>query len=158
MDPKPEHSPEVVIDDTTNKHVTTTEKSCYFPYRFIIVSLLHLCNAIYYLQRNLISIAIIPISQEYKWDPSIKGYILAAFNAGYMITQIPGGYASKRFSGKWTLVIIGIMRSIFILLFPLSVRLGVGWAIATLIGMTVNQDSFIIRGWLIEWSKFSSNS
>jgi ACS family sodium-dependent inorganic phosphate cotransporter len=49
------------------------------------------------------SVAIIPMAAEFGWSASTAGAVQAAFFAGYLATQIPGGYASARVGGATTL-------------------------------------------------------
>lgn len=91
---------------------------CYVPRRHIFISLVVLLICLCYFIRVLLrfvlfnsrflvveiesffSVAILPLSQEYHWDPSTQGVILGSFYWGYIITQIPGGLLAKRFGGK----------------------------------------------------------
>jgi MFS transporter, ACS family, solute carrier family 17 (sodium-dependent inorganic phosphate cotransporter), other len=47
-----------------------------------------------------ISLAIIPMAQDFGWSPTISGIVQASFFWGYMLSQIPGGYASSRLGGR----------------------------------------------------------
>ena len=49
------------------------------------------------------SVAIIPMSQEFGWTASQRGMISSAFFWGYALTQVPGGMLANRFHGKWVL-------------------------------------------------------
>ena len=43
------------------------------------------------------SVAIIPMAQDFGWSPTTSGLVQSAFFAGYALTQVPGGYqAAKR--------------------------------------------------------------
>ena len=46
------------------------------------------------------SVAIIPMSQEFGWSGSQRGLISSAFFWGYALTQVPGGMLANRFHGK----------------------------------------------------------
>ena len=47
-----------------------------------------------------ISVAIIPMAEEYGWSSTISGLIQSSFFWGYMLTQIPGGYVTSRIGGR----------------------------------------------------------
>lgn len=47
--------------------------------------------------RLLMSVAIIPMSDEFGWTLTEKGYILSAFGMGYIATQVGGGYLAKSY-------------------------------------------------------------
>lgn len=70
------------------------------PQRVILTILLCIGVIIMYLQRVTLSIAIIPISDDNNWDHTTQGIVLCSFFAGYMATQIPGGWLAKRYGGK----------------------------------------------------------
>src|SRR5581483_10293142 len=44
--------------------------------------------------------AIIPLSSDEHYDPSVQGLILSAFFWGYIWTQLGGGWMADRFGGK----------------------------------------------------------
>lgn len=48
-----------------------------------------------------ISVAIIPMAQEYGWNASTAGLIQSSFFFGYMLSQIPGGWLSSKIGGRW---------------------------------------------------------
>lgn len=47
-----------------------------------------------------ISIAIIPMAQDFEWSPTVAGIVQSSFFYGYLLSQIPGGYASSLFGGR----------------------------------------------------------
>ena len=53
--------------------------------------------------RIAISIAIIPMAEDNGWSPTVQGAVMSAFFLGYVTLQIPAGYLSDRFGGKWVL-------------------------------------------------------
>ena len=46
------------------------------------------------------SVAIIPMAQQFGWNATVSGLVQSAFFYGYMFCQLPGGYLSTRFSGS----------------------------------------------------------
>ena len=55
------------------------------------------------IDRIAISIAIIPMAEENGWSSTVQGAVMSAFFLGYVTLQIPAGYLSDRFGGKWVL-------------------------------------------------------
>ena len=55
------------------------------------VALTALSVAICYADRSNISTAIIPMSEQFGWEPSWQGLILSMFFLGYLLTQMLGG-------------------------------------------------------------------
>jgi ACS family sodium-dependent inorganic phosphate cotransporter len=49
------------------------------------------------------SVAIIPMAQEFGWSPSVAGLVQSSFFWGYILSQLPGGYLSSRHGGRRTL-------------------------------------------------------
>jgi MFS transporter, ACS family, solute carrier family 17 (sodium-dependent inorganic phosphate cotransporter), other len=49
------------------------------------------------------SVAIIPMAQQFGWSPSVAGIVQSSFFYGYMASQLPSGYLANRFSGRWVL-------------------------------------------------------
>lgn len=68
-----------------------------------LIALCALGILISYADRSNISVAIIGMAQEFKWDKVLEGYILSSFFAGYAATQLLGGRMADLFGGKWVL-------------------------------------------------------
>ncbi|KAG1674590.1 hypothetical protein FOA52_001839 [Chlamydomonas sp. UWO 241] len=58
-----------------------------------------LCN----MDRICLSVAILPMSQEFGWHPSFQGVVQSAFLWGYMATQLLGGTLADKYGGKWVM-------------------------------------------------------
>ncbi|KAF8069573.1 ANTR6 [Scenedesmus sp. PABB004] len=46
------------------------------------------------------SVAIIPMAQDFGWSPSVAGLVQSAFFWGYIISQLPGGYLTSAHGGR----------------------------------------------------------
>jgi ACS family sodium-dependent inorganic phosphate cotransporter len=46
------------------------------------------------------SVAIIPMAQDFGWSPSVSGLIQSAFFWGYILSQLPGGYLTSKHGGR----------------------------------------------------------
>ncbi len=77
------------------------------------------------IDRIAISIAIIPMAEDNGWSATVQGAVMSAFFLGYVTLQIPAGYLSDRFGGKWVLGPGVLFWSLFILLTPASAGLGI---------------------------------
>ena len=64
------------------------------------------------------SVAIIPMAEEFGWDQTTRGIVLSSFFYGYLATQILGGWLADRFGGKIVLGVGVILWSVFTLLTP----------------------------------------
>lgn len=47
-----------------------------------------------------ISVAIIPMAQDFGWSPTTTGLVQSSFFYGYLLSQIPGGYIVSRYGGR----------------------------------------------------------
>ena len=105
--------------------------------RYSMVFLCFCAVFVCYIDRVNISIAIIPMAQEYGWDAGVQGIVLSCFYFGYMVTQLLGGYLADRFGGKLVLAVGVVWWSAFTILTPPAAAMGIGMLIATrvLMGM-----------------------
>ena len=88
---------------------------------FMTVLAVYICM----IDRFAISIAIIPMAEDNGWSPTVQGAVMSAFFLGYVTLQIPAGYLSDRFGGKWVLGLGVLFWSLFTLLTPASAALGI---------------------------------
>ena len=90
-----------------------------------LVSMTVLAVYICMIDRIAISIAIIPMAEDNGWSPTVQGAVMSAFFLGYVTLQVPAGYLSDRFGGKWVLGLGVLFWSLFTLLTPASAALGI---------------------------------
>jgi len=88
---------------------------------FMTVLAVYICM----IDRIAISIAIIPMAEDNRWSPTVQGAVMSAFFLGYVTLQVPAGYLSDRFGGKWVLGLGVLFWSLFTLLTPASAALGI---------------------------------
>ncbi|XP_004500238.1 sodium-dependent phosphate transport protein 1, chloroplastic isoform X2 [Cicer arietinum] len=95
-----------------------------FPKRWVIVILCFsaflLCN----MDRVNMSIAILPMSAEYNWNPTTVGLVQSSFFWGYLLTQIAGGIWADTVGGKQVLGFGVIWWSVATILTPVAAKLG----------------------------------
>jgi len=75
------------------------------------------------IDRIAISIAIIPMAADNGWSPTVQGAVMSAFFLGYVTLQIPAGYLSDRYGGKWVLGLGVLFWSLFTILTPAAAAL-----------------------------------
>ncbi|OIW09551.1 hypothetical protein TanjilG_30870 [Lupinus angustifolius] len=127
-DVKSEDEDVVVIEKSRdvldNVDATTSAWWEVFPKRWVIVILCFsaflLCN----MDRVNMSIAILPMSAEYNWNPSTVGLIQSSFFWGYLLTQIAGGIWADTVGGKQVLGFAVVWWSIATILTPVAAKLG----------------------------------
>ncbi len=91
-----------------------------WPARYRVVLLAALAVFICYMDRVVISVAIIPMAADYGWSAEEQGRVLSAFFVGYLLTQIAGGWMAERFGGKVVLGAGVVFWSFFTLLTPVA--------------------------------------
>ncbi|MCJ2007397.1 MFS transporter [Methylobacterium sp. HMF5984] len=69
--------------------------------RYLILLVLFAVTVLNYADRAIISIAGVPIAQEFGITPVQMGYILSAFSWSYVAAQLPGGWLLDRYGTKW---------------------------------------------------------
>lgn len=72
-----------------------------------------------YMDKAMISTAIIPISAEYQLSSTEAGFIMSAFFLSYSLTQIPSGWLADQFGAKAVLLTALSLTTVFALLFGL---------------------------------------
>ncbi|KAF6265210.1 major facilitator superfamily domain-containing protein [Scenedesmus sp. NREL 46B-D3] len=70
------------------------------PSRYKIILAGSLSFVICNMDKVNMSVAIIPMAQDFGWSPSVAGLVQSAFFWGYIISQLPGGYLTSRHSGR----------------------------------------------------------
>uniref|UniRef100_A0A0A1X5M3 Putative inorganic phosphate cotransporter n=2 Tax=Zeugodacus cucurbitae TaxID=28588 RepID=A0A0A1X5M3_ZEUCU len=90
------------------------DKGPRFGIRHIQTVLLFFCATVAFMSRLNISVAIVamtnaastnPNFEEFDWTEKQKSYIISCFYWGYVITQFPGGYLSRRYGAK---IVMGV--------------------------------------------------
>ena len=84
----------------------------------LAIRLVAMCFAatfVCYIDRVNISVAIIPMAEDYNWSLETQGYILSSFYIGYLLMQIGGGRLADTFGGKVVLGAGVLIWSLFTL-------------------------------------------
>lgn len=88
------------------------------PERYKLVAMSFLAVFICYIDRVNISVAIIPMQEQFGWTESQVGLILGSFYFGYMFTMALGGFLADKYGGKIVLAYGVFFWSIFTILTP----------------------------------------
>eukprot|EP00268_Persea_americana_P069700 TRINITY_DN9961_c0_g1_i2.p1 TRINITY_DN9961_c0_g1~~TRINITY_DN9961_c0_g1_i2.p1 ORF type:complete len:558 (-),score=79.94 TRINITY_DN9961_c0_g1_i2:792-2465(-) len=102
---------------------------------FLCFSAFLLCN----MDRVNMSIAILPMSAEYNWNPATVGLIQSSFFWGYLLTQIAGGIWADTVGGKLVLGFGVIWWSVATVLTPVAAKLGLPFLLVTRAFMGVGE-------------------
>ena len=106
--------------------------------RWWIIGLLCFAALVNYVDRNNLSVAVVPVMEEFDFSPAVAGTLMSAFYVTYTFLQIPSGWAVDRFGLRWTYGLsfliwslsaaaIGLARSFYQIL-VLRLILGLGEA------------------------------
>ena len=107
--------------------------------RYTLIGLCFLAVFICYIDRVNISVAIIPMAKDYRWDPQQQGLVLASFFFGYILTQFLGGRLADRFGGKLVLGLGVVTWSVFTMLTPIAAGAGFITLLLARIGMGLGE-------------------
>lgn len=101
-----------------------------------------LCAAavfISYIDRTNISVAAIPMQEQFGWTETTKGYVLSSFFVGYLVFMAASGALANRFGGKVVLGAAVLWWSLFTALTPPAALLSFPALIATRIALGVGE-------------------
>ncbi|XP_046330197.1 sialin-like [Haliotis rubra] len=82
------------------------------------IALCSLANFINSADRVIMPIAIVPMTDKFKWDLHGQGWVLSSFAVGYMSSQVVGGSAAKKYGGKTILVVSVLLWSMSTFMVP----------------------------------------
>ncbi|MEW5305532.1 MAG: hypothetical protein WDW36_008066 [Sanguina aurantia] len=91
-----------------------------FPSRSKLAVASHLAFAISNMDKVVFMVAILPMSREFGWSPSISGVVQASFFMGFLLMQIPGGGLSSVLGGRRVLPVGLTVWSAATALIPLA--------------------------------------
>ena len=86
----------------------------------VLVGMITAVSFVCSVDRAAMSVTILPMSNEFGWDSSVKGAVSSSFFAGYMLTNIFGGYLATRFCPKYVLAGGVLLWSLFTLDTPMA--------------------------------------
>jgi ACS family sodium-dependent inorganic phosphate cotransporter len=103
-----------------NDGSTLVQNQGRWPARYTIVALAAAAVFVCYIDRIIISVAIIPMATDFSWSPEEQGRVLSSFFIGYLLTQVAGGWLAERLGGKLVLGAGVLFWSLFTLLTPVA--------------------------------------
>ena len=112
-----------------------------WPRRYTMMALLLVAMLLCYIDRIIVSLAAIEMQTEFGWSDSEKGLILSVFFAGYLATQILGGFLSNRFGGRNVFLLAVLLWSIFTVLTPIAAYTSFGVLIAARVMLGVGEGA-----------------
>ncbi|XP_013622258.1 PREDICTED: ascorbate transporter, chloroplastic-like isoform X2 [Brassica oleracea var. oleracea] len=131
-----------------------------FPRRWVIVLLCFasflLCN----MDRVNMSVAILPMSQQYNWNSATVGLIQSSFFWGYLLTQILGGIWADKYGGKVVLGFGVVWWSIATVMTPIAAKLGLPFLLVVRAFMGIGEGVAMpaMNNMLSKWIPVSERS
>ncbi|MCZ6618699.1 MAG: ACS family MFS transporter [Gammaproteobacteria bacterium] len=107
--------------------------------RYTLVGLCFCATFVCYIDRVNISVAIIPMAEEFGWNVEMQGTVLSFFFIGYLLTQVIGGWLADRFGGKVVLAVGLLLWSLFTILTPPAAVWGLGALLVVRIAMGMGE-------------------
>lgn len=117
----------------------STSRSGFWQTRYSVITMCFAATFICYIDRVNISVAIIPMAEEFNWDLTTQGAILSSFYIGYLLMQIGGGHLADRFGGKIVLGLGVLIWSLFTIITPWAAFMGLFALYAARIGMGLGE-------------------
>ncbi|XP_012945000.1 sialin [Aplysia californica] len=141
--------------DVTGKSFNRDKTPWYIPpKRYVIALMTFLGFANLYALRVNLSVAIVAMTTnhstyingtlhtvsgpEFNWDQRLRGHILASFFYGYIFTQLPGGFLSNRYGGKYLFGVGVLVTALLTLLTPVFAT----WSYKVLIACRILEGLF----------------
>jgi ACS family sodium-dependent inorganic phosphate cotransporter len=113
----------------------STARSSRFGTRHGIVGLCAGAMFISYLDRVLMSVAIVPMATSYGWSDTTKGFVLSSFFLGYLLMQPPSGWLTNRLGGRLMMGLAVLCWSLCVILTPIAAAISLPLLIATRVVM-----------------------
>ncbi|XVE77159.1 hypothetical protein DITRI_Ditri13aG0039200 [Diplodiscus trichospermus] len=120
--PSPDGANEAVLVEGDMQEAVPWWQS--FPKRWVIVLLCFAAFLLCNMDRVNMSIAILPMSQEFNWNSATVGLIQSSFFWGYLLTQILGGIWADKIGGKLVLGFGVVWWSVATILTPIAAKIG----------------------------------
>ena len=83
------------------------------PNETLLIAVLMFGYSLLYMDKNMISTAIIPIADQYNFTTSQTGLIMSLFFLGYSLMQIPGGWLADKIGYKKVLILSLSLVTVF---------------------------------------------
>jgi MFS family permease len=110
-----------------------------WPKRYNMVAMCSMATFICYIDRVNISVAIIPMAEEFDWDKGTQGLVMSSFFLGYLLTQIAGGWLADKFGGKLVLGAGVLFWSAFTIITPAAAFAGLTILLLSRVGMGLGE-------------------
>lgn len=104
-----------------------------------VVLLCCLAVLISYIDRTNISVAALPMQEQFGWNETTKGYVLSSFFVGYLLLMAASGALANKYGGRIVLGIAVLWWSLFTALTPPAAMMGFGALITARIALGLGE-------------------
>ena len=118
---------------------STNTRASFWQTRYSVILMCFAATFVCYIDRVNISVAIIPMAEEFNWDLTTQGLILSSFYVGYLLMQIGGGHLADKLGGKIVLGLGVLIWSFFTFITPWAAFFGLTALIVARIGMGLGE-------------------
>ena len=118
---------------------TSASQKGFWQSRYTLVAMSFAAVFVCYIDRVNISVAIIPMAEEFGWSASTQGLVLSSFFAGYLLMQLGGGWLADRLGGKLVLGLGVLIWSVFTIVTPVAALFGLSILILARVGMGLGE-------------------
>ena len=128
--------------------------------RTIVALMCAIATFICYIDRVNISVAIIPMAEEFRWSGTTKGFVLSSFFIGYMLAMLPTGWLANKFGGRVLMGVALVGWSLFTVLTPIAAGISLTALIMTRILMGAGEAASFpaVYNLLARWFPMSERS
>uniref|UniRef100_A0A8I3S4T3 Solute carrier family 17 member 1 n=2 Tax=Canis lupus familiaris TaxID=9615 RepID=A0A8I3S4T3_CANLF len=159
-----------------DNQITSKKVRSFCSFRYGLSLLLHLCNVALMAQNMCLNLTMVIMVNStgphslpntsteehldniknpvYNWSPKIQGIIFSSIFYGVLITQIPVGYLSEKYSIKKMIGFSLFLSSLLSLLMPMAAEGGAAFLLACRVAQGVAQGSALISQHMI-WVKWA---
>nr|XP_025855048.1 sodium-dependent phosphate transport protein 1 isoform X1 [Vulpes vulpes]XP_025855049.1 sodium-dependent phosphate transport protein 1 isoform X1 [Vulpes vulpes] len=159
-----------------DNQITPKKVRSFCSFRYGLSLLLHLCNVALMAQNMCLNLTMVIMVNStgphslpntsteehleniknpvYNWSPKIQGIIFSSIFYGVLITQIPVGYLSEKYSIKKMIGFSLFLSSLLSLLMPMAAEGGAAFLLACRVAQGVAQGSALISQHMI-WVKWA---
>lgn len=107
--------------------------------RYTVALMCMAATFVCYIDRVNISVALIPMAEEFGWDYKTQSIVLSSFYIGYLLMQIGGDRLADRYGGALVLGIGVLVWSLFTIITPWAAMLGFYILLLARIGMGLGE-------------------
>jgi ACS family sodium-dependent inorganic phosphate cotransporter len=147
-------------DDASGASSSSSPTTSSWRRRWTVVALCFVAFMLCNMDRVNMSVAILPMREQYGWDPRTVGLVQSSFFWGYLLTQVLGGVWADKYGGKLVLGLGVLWWSLATALTPIAASAGLVPLLAARCLMGVGEGVAMpaMNGMLSRWVPVAERS